>query len=91
MARVTLEVPTLLAPLLGGARRVPLEADTLARALEALRAHAALGRHLFDEQGRVRQHILVFHNETSTRWLESLDVPLRDGDVLTVMQAVSGG
>ncbi len=91
VARVTLEVPTLLAPLLGGDRRAPLEAETLAHALDLLRAHPALGRHVFDEAGAVRQHVLVFHNDTSTRWLTSLDVPLRDGDVLVVMQAVSGG
>ena len=91
MARVTLEVPTLLAPLLGGQRRVPLEAETLAHALAVLRAHPALGRHVFDETGALRQHVLVFHNDTSTRWLESLEVPLRDGDAVVVMQAVSGG
>jgi sulfur-carrier protein len=91
MARITLEVPTMLAPLLAGQRRVPLEAATLAQALDVVRAHPALGRHVFDEQGALRQHVLCFHNETSTRWLDSLDVPLRDGDVLVVMQAVSGG
>lgn len=91
MARVTLEVPTMLAPLLAGQRRLSLDADTLAQALEAVRVHPALGRHVFDEQGALRQHVLFFHNDTSTRWLDSLDVPLREGDVLTVMQAVSGG
>lgn len=91
VARVTLEVPSLLASLVGGQRRVPLEADTLAHAFDQLRAHPSLGRHVFDETGAVRQHVLVFHNDASTRWLSSLDVPLRDGDVLVVMQAVSGG
>lgn len=91
MPAITLEVPTLLAPLLQGRRRVPLEADTLAHALDVLRAHPALGRHLFDETGALRRHVLVFHNDTSTRWLASLDVPLRQGDVLVVTQAVSGG
>lgn len=91
MARVTVEVPTLLAPLVGGDRRAPLEAETLAHALDLLRAHPSLGRHVFDEAGGVRQHVLVFHNDTSTRWLPTLDVPLRDGDVLVIMQAVSGG
>lgn len=91
MARVTLEVPTMLAPLLQGQRRAPLEADTLAQALDVVRAHPALGRHVFDERGALRQHVLVFHNSTCTRWLTSLDVPLHEGDVLTIMQAVSGG
>ena len=47
--------------------------------------------HLFDETGGFRQHVLCFHNETNLRWLESDEVPVADGDRLTVLQAVSGG
>jgi molybdopterin converting factor small subunit len=54
-------------------------------------AHAALRVHLFDEAGSLRPHVLCFHNGTNTRWRESLDAPLHDGDRLTIMQAVSGG
>ncbi len=32
-----------------------------------------------------------FHNEDNTRWLDSLAVPVREGDTLTILQAVSGG
>jgi molybdopterin synthase sulfur carrier subunit len=34
---------------------------------------------------------LIFYNEESIAWLERLDVPLRPGDRLHVLQAVSGG
>ena len=39
----------------------------------------------------LRQHVLCFHNETNTRWLDSMAVPLTDGDTITILQAVSGG
>ena len=58
---------------------------------ERSRTAAQLAVHLFDEGGGFRTHVLCFHNDTNTRWLESLDVLLQDGDRITFLQAVSGG
>ncbi|KRT72312.1 MAG: UBA/THIF-type NAD/FAD binding protein [Candidatus Rokubacteria bacterium CSP1-6] len=92
MPQVTVALPSLLAGVVGGARTLPIEAETLAGALDELvRQYPALKIHLFDESGAFRQHVLCFHNEESTRWLGSLDRPLAPGDVITIMQAVSGG
>jgi len=92
MPQVTVALPSLLAGVVGGARTLPIEAETLAGALDELvRQYPALKIHLFDESGAFRQHVLCFHNEESTRWLGSLDRPLLAGDVITIMQAVSGG
>jgi molybdopterin converting factor small subunit len=91
MARVRVELPSLLASLVEGRRRLTIEAVTLAEAIGRLRSDPALGRHLCDERGAVRPHVLVFLNDTSTRCLESLELLLRDDDVITITQAVSGG
>jgi len=93
VARVTFELPSLLAPLAGGARRVELEAATLAGALDALCArHPALRAHLFDESGDLRPHVLCLHNGANARWLGPPEErALADGDMLRVLQAVSGG
>ena len=92
MPQVTVTLPSLLAGVVGGARRLAIEAETLAGALDELvRRYPALKVHLFDESGGFRPHVLCFHNEDSTRWLGSLDRPLAAGDVITIMQAVSGG
>jgi len=92
MPQVTVALPSLLAGIVGGARTLAIEADTLAGALDELvRRYPALKVHLFDESGAFRQHVLCFHNEESTRWLGSLDRPLAAGDAITIMQAVSGG
>lgn len=87
-----MRLPRLLAGLVGDAVEVVVAAETLAGALEALvTRHPALGLHLFDESGALRRHVLCFHNEENTRWLPSLDRPVAPGDVITIMQAVSGG
>ncbi len=92
MAAVTIQLPSLLDPIVHGERRIRVEATTIRQALDALfQSHPQLKVHLFDESGSFRQHVLCFYNETNTRWLESLDDPVKDGDTLTILQAVSGG
>ncbi len=50
--------------------------------------HPELRVHLLDEQGALRPHVTLFHNEIAIR---SLEGPVDEGDTLTVLQAVSGG
>ena len=92
MANVQVRLPGLLAQIVGGTKLTEVEAETIRGAInELLVGYPVLKVHLFDESGEIRPHVNLFHNETNTRWLPSLDLPVRDGDTLTVMQAVSGG
>jgi len=92
MSRVTVQLPSLLGPVVNGADSVGVEGGTVAEVLAALvEAHPALKVHLFDETGGFRRHVLCFHNRTNTRWLPSADVVLAAGDTITILQAVSGG
>ncbi|MHC4827051.1 MAG: MoaD/ThiS family protein [Planctomycetota bacterium] len=87
-----MHLPSLLGPVVNGVHSVGVEGNTVSEVLAALvDRHPALAVHLFDETGGFRQHVLCFHNETNTRWLESLEVPVADGDTITILQAVSGG
>jgi molybdopterin converting factor small subunit len=71
---------------------VVVKAETLRGALEELiRRHPVLHVHLFDENGAFRRHVLCFHNEENTGWLDGLDQPVGAGDTITIIQAVSGG
>ncbi len=92
MPSVTIELPSVLAPVVNGERSFTVDAETLPGALAALfELQPGLKVHLFDETESFREHVLCFHNQTNTRWMESIDVPLRDGDTITILQAVSGG
>ena len=91
MADVTLILPGLLRHV-AGATTLRLSAKTLAGALEeAYRLVPALRSHLCEADGGFRPHVLCFHNAENTRDLPSLDVPLRDGDRISIAQAISGG
>ncbi|TFE23389.1 MoaD/ThiS family protein [Cohnella luojiensis] len=90
--RIEVGVPGLLADCTGGRAKFPLEADTLKEALDRLFAdYPLLKRHVYDETGKVRKHVLLCYNKDNIDWLDSLDLPLQPGDKLFVMQLVSGG
>jgi sulfur-carrier protein len=91
MARVTVELPSLLRDVLTQGS-LSVEGNTLIEALEDAYAQLpGLRVHLCDESGRFRKHVLCFLNDVNTRWLETNDPTLRDGDCITILQAVSGG
>jgi molybdopterin converting factor small subunit len=76
----------------GGARDVTLDAATLREALEELvRAHPTLAERLRDERGTLRSHLALFVNQEDARLLGWEDAPLREGDIVHVIPALSGG
>ena len=89
---LTVHLPTLLRPSVGGRDSVVVDAGTLREGLETLLAqHPLLRFHLYDDRGAFRTHVIVYYNGESVALMHSLDVPLREGDELEVINAVSGG
>lgn len=85
-------LPSLLRDSVGGRDELRATGATLGEALDGLLTENPLLRiHLYDDRGKQRPHVLIYFNGESIRELESLDVPLRNGDQVTVIQAVSGG
>lgn len=92
MVPVTVRIPSLLAQVGDGRTTIPVEADTVAGALDALFALLPQLRvHVFDESGAVRPHVAVFHQGRSAREARRLGAALSPGEVVTILQAVSGG
>ena len=90
--RVTLHLPPAVRPHCGGQASVTLAACDVSGLLRAFaEAWPAAAYMVRDEQGRLREHLNLFVGDASIRALRGLDTPLRDGDVVTILQAVSGG
>lgn len=90
--QIEVSVPSLLSDCTNGQVTFSLEAGTVEEALRRLlETYPLLRIHLYDETMRLRQHVLIYYNDDNIAWLETLDVPLRPGDRLLVLQAVSGG
>lgn len=91
-ATIQITVPGLLADCLGGTRHGSVQADTIEGTLAAMLAkHPLLRRHIYDDTGTQRQHVLLFFNGENLAWIKDRSAPVRDGDRLDVIQAVSGG
>ena len=95
---VCVRVPTQLRDLVAGAAVVELsvrEVDssvTVAALLDAMAAqHPALERRIRDEQGRARPHVNLFIDSDNVRDREGLATPIRAGEELSIIPAVSGG
>jgi sulfur-carrier protein len=86
---VTVTLPTMLAGLIGGARTVEVEGASVGGVLDDLfRAHPELRVHVLDERGEMRRHVRCFHGAAV---VDDLGRPVRSGDEVTILQAVSGG
>lgn len=90
MAAIQVRLPSLLEPI-AKARKLTVDAQTASGALAALlEAQPGLRVHLYDERRNLRPHVRLFWNDRDYEWIDG-EVAAKDGDVLTVMQAVSGG
>jgi len=89
---VTVVLPRMLGDLLGGST-FEVQASTVAEALEACYARVpSLRRHLCDDSGELRVHVLCVLNGVATRtWGRSLAIRVKDGDEIRIAQAISGG
>jgi molybdopterin synthase sulfur carrier subunit len=89
---ITIHVPGPLREYCAGAAELSIAAGTVRAALEDLeRRQSALYRNVCDETGTVRRHLNVFVNSDNVRDLNGIDTPLTQGDVVTILPAVSGG
>jgi sulfur-carrier protein adenylyltransferase/sulfurtransferase len=56
-----------------------------------LAAHGGLKRHLVQDDGRLRNFVNLYLNDTDIRHLASTETPVREGDVLTIVPSIAGG
>jgi molybdopterin synthase sulfur carrier subunit len=75
-----------------GAGRATVEASSVGEALDRVsELYPALRERIRDEHGQLREHMNVFANEEEIRRLSGESTPLREGDVVHIIPAVSGG
>jgi sulfur-carrier protein adenylyltransferase/sulfurtransferase len=89
---VTVSIPTPLRNFTAGRDTVELAGDTVGQVLDGLlAAHADLKRHLLQDDGRLRNFVNLYLNETDIRHLASTATPVQAGDVLTIVPSIAGG
>ncbi len=79
---VTIEIPTAFRRFTDGAPKLDCSAATIAE---------ALGRHVRDDQGQIRQFLNVYLNEEDIRFLGGESCSLKEGDRLLLVPSIAGG
>jgi len=89
---ITIEIPTAFRRFTDGEPRIESAGTTVAEALSELTVKfPALGRHVRDEQGQIRQFLNVYLNEEDIRFLDGESSPLKDGDRVLLVPSIAGG
>ena len=89
MSTVVVRLAPLLRSYAGGADTVTACGDTLGEVLDDLeRRFPGIRFRVVDEQERVRRHMRCFVGETDVR---SVAAPVREGDEVFIVGALSGG
>ena len=90
---VTVRIPTQLRTLTGGASEVSVEGANRRRGAEAARRRSIPGSVSASSTSpaALRRFVNVFVADEDIRFLQNLDTPLTDGQVVSIVPAVAGG
>jgi sulfur-carrier protein adenylyltransferase/sulfurtransferase len=89
---VIVSIPTPLRDFTAGRDSVELQGETVGQVLDGLVAeHSGLKQHLLQEDGRLRNFVNLYLNETDIRHLSSTATRVNPGDVLTIVPSIAGG
>ncbi len=88
---VEVRVPSMLQKFTDGEKLVRLESADVGELLASLeQAYPGIGAQLL-EQGELRRFVNIFLNDEDIRFLDGMQTPLSDGDVLAILPALAGG
>lgn len=90
MATVT--IPTALRQYAGDNATVEVEAETVGGLLRGLvELHPALGKHLYNDDGRLRSFVNVYLGDEDIRYLDGEQTTVAAGDTVSIIPAIAGG
>jgi sulfur-carrier protein len=89
---VRIRVPGPLRRLTGGDSEVTVDGDTVSAALGDLdKRYPGFHDRLYEGDGKLRQFINIYVNDSDIRFSQGLDTPVGERDELSIVPAVAGG
>ena len=89
---IEVRIPTILRKHTGGAKAVEAKGSTVREVLDHLdEQYPGLRASVLTESGEIHRFINMYLNDEDIRFLGSLETPVRDGDILSILPAVAGG
>jgi sulfur-carrier protein len=89
---VRIRVPGPLRRLTGGDSEVTVDGDTVSAALSDLeKRYPGFRDRLYEGDGKLRQFINIYVNDSDIRFSQGLDTPVGERDEVSIVPAVAGG
>jgi molybdopterin converting factor small subunit len=90
MAKVL--IPTPLRQYADKRDSVEIEGRTVGEILEALTSqYSELRRHLFNDEGKLRNFVNIYVNDEDIRYLNREATPVQASDTLSIVPSIAGG
>lgn len=85
-------IPTPLRQYTSNRDTLEIQARTVKDVLEKLiKEHVQLRRHLYNDQGQLRNFVNIYVNEEDIRYLQKEATQLKTGDVISIIPSIAGG
>ncbi len=88
----TIFIPTPLRPYTGDQESLELEGSTVGEVLRNLaEQYGDLKKHLFDEEGKLRNFVNIYVNDEDIRYLDREETAIQDKDTISIVPSIAGG
>ena len=89
---VEVRVTAVLQRVVGGEKAVSSEGETISELLDNLeRTYPGFKAQIMAEDGQLHRFVNIYKNDEDIRYLNQLDTPLSQGDVVSILPALAGG
>ena len=88
----TIHIPTPLRPFTDKKESIEVDGNTVGELLADLtKRYDGLRKHLYADDGRLRNFVNVYLNDEDIRYLQREQTPVKPGDSLSIVPSVAGG
>ncbi len=88
----TIHIATPLRPFTDKKESVDVNGATVGELLADLTTrHGGLRKHLYTDEGRLRNFVNIYLNDEDIRYLQKEQTPVKAGDTLSIVPSVAGG
>jgi molybdopterin synthase sulfur carrier subunit len=89
---VEVRVPTVLRQNAGGQATITANGATLGEVFDdVVRQFPLMAGKIVTDDGSLHKFVNVYRNDEDVRYLQRLDTPVEDKDVISILPAVAGG
>lgn len=75
-----------------GAKSVQSEGNTIAEVLDRIEAeHPGFREQITMADGSLHRFVNIYVNDEDIRYMQSLETPVKEGDVISILPALAGG